>query len=64
MAVVDYMESPVSKKIVRKTDTVAKIVNKFGGGIKHTSEGQKGKKGKGGVAGVQLICARAITMNP
>ena len=40
MAVVDYMESPVSKKIVRKTDAVAKIVSKFGGGIKHTSEGQ------------------------
>ena len=39
-AVVDYMESPISKKILQKTDTVAKIVNKFGGGVKNTSEGQ------------------------
>ena len=40
MAVGNFLASPISKKSVRKTDTVAKIFIKFGGGSKHTSLGE------------------------
>ena len=40
VAVDTFMASPISNKSVQKTDTVARIVNKFGGGSKHSSLGQ------------------------
>ena len=40
VAVGNFLASPISKKSVQKTDTVAKIFNKVGGGSKHTSLGQ------------------------
>ena len=40
VAVGNFLASPISKKSVRKTDTVAKIFNKFGEGSKHTSLGE------------------------